>query len=134
MRSLLVAAGIALVLSAGASAHGAPRSGYSRDYDQCMASGDAAQGVTAGILSCTGEEIDRQDARLNQAYVIVMHRLPPARKQALRDNERRWIAGRDAHCRREAAAETGGSLAGIVYDQCILGQTLARRLWLERYR
>lgn len=126
------AAGFAACLSSSAGA--APGGAYSRAYESCMASGDAAQGITSGIMDCTGEEIDRQDARLNQAYVMVMRRLPPARKAALREAERRWIRARDARCRKQAASEGGGSLAGILYNECILGETVERRLWLERYR
>ena len=41
---------------------------YSAAYRTCLATGDAAKGVTSGLLDCNGAEIDRQDARLNRTY------------------------------------------------------------------
>lgn len=106
---------------------------YSKDYKQCMATGDAANGVTAGIMDCNGSEIDRQDARLNQAYKMVMLRLSAGKKVELRGAERAWIGQRDARCNRAASVEEGGSLAQIIYSQCILDETIKRTMWLESY-
>ena len=47
--------------------HVSQKWGYSAIHDHCMNSGDAAQGITSGILDCNGEEAERQDIRLNQA-------------------------------------------------------------------
>jgi uncharacterized protein YecT (DUF1311 family) len=107
---------------------------YSREYRECMASGDAANGVTVGIMSCNGIEIDQQDTRLNQAYRMVMTRLNVQKKTALRTSERNWIRQRDEKCRRKSAAAEGGSLAGIIYSKCILDETIKRRIWLENYK
>lgn len=106
----------------------------SKTYNDCMASGAAAQGVTSGMMSCSGDEIGRQDARLNQAYRMTMQRLPRARQATLRTRQRAWIKRRDATCRREADVYQGGTAAALNLSQCILRETIARRLWLERYR
>jgi uncharacterized protein YecT (DUF1311 family) len=107
---------------------------YSADYGRCMKSGDAANGVTAAIMDCNGNEIDRQDARLNQAYKMVMTRLTAPQKTTLRVSERTWITQRDALCHRASSAESGGSLEGIIYSGCILDETIKRLVWLEAYR
>lgn len=107
---------------------------YSASYGACMASGEAAGGVTSAMMDCTGAEIDRQDARLNQVYRLRVATLAPPRVAALRAAERAWIRARDVRCHREAKAEEGGSLAGLLYAGCILDATIARTRWLEAYR
>ena len=107
---------------------------YSATYNECLSTGDAAQGVTSGIMDCNGAEIDRQDARLNQAYKMVMMRLSAQQRSKLRLSERSWIGQRDARCRRAAAPEAGGTLAAIIYSGCILDETIERMIWLESYK
>lgn len=107
---------------------------YTNNYNRCMNTGAAANGVTSGIMDCNGLEIDRQDARLNQAYKMVMTRSNPQQKIVLRTSERQWITQRDARCKRAAASEEGGSLAGIIYSGCILDETIKRTIWLENYK
>ena len=126
--------GLLVSQAAAGQSHGKIEAQYSREYNQCMNSGEAAEGVTLGILNCNGTEIDRQDARLNQAYKMVMIRLNAAQKSKLRFLERAWVNRRDARCRHEAAPEEGGTLASIIYSGCILNETIARRQWLEAYK
>jgi uncharacterized protein YecT (DUF1311 family) len=104
---------------------------YSRDYTNCM---DASGGITADMRDCFSAEIDRQDARLNQAYVMVMRPLPKPRKERLRGLQRTWIKQRDAKCIRASKAAEGGSLAGIIYSGCILDETIKRTIFLENYK
>ena len=104
---------------------------FSQDYTQCM---DASGGITAEMRDCFGTEIDRQDARLNQAYVMVMRPLPKPRKERLRGLQRTWIKQRDAKCTRASKAAEGGTLAGIIYADCILDQTISRTIFLENYK
>lgn len=103
-------------------------------YRTCMGSGAAAQGQTLAMKRCQVAEIERQDGRLNQAYMMVMKRLSPKRKAALRQSERAWIGKRDRICQAAAARYRGGSAAGIEAQACYLRETIARTLWLERYR
>lgn len=107
---------------------------YSPDYNTCMASGDAANGVTSGLMDCSSAEIDRQDTRLNEAYKVVMMRFNPSQKSVLRASERAWIGERNARCFRASASEQGGSLAGVIYSNCVLDETIKRLIWLETYK
>lgn len=104
---------------------------YSRDYTQCM---DTSDGVTADMMDCLGVEIDRQDARLNQAYVMVMRPMPKPRKEKLRGLQRVWIKQRDAKCARASAEAGGGTLSSVVYSSCILDETIGRTIFLENYK
>ncbi|PXA97302.1 hypothetical protein DMC47_14505 [Nostoc sp. 3335mG] len=137
---MVASSSIAMVLMAALALPGSGQSRaevdkrYTPAFNRCISSGDAAKGVTAGIMDCTGAENMRQDARLNQTYRTVMARLNPAQKTALRALQRDWIVQRDAGCRDDADVENGGSAAAINYSSCILDQTILRTIWLERYR
>lgn len=87
---------------------------YAPNYNKCLNSGQAAEGVTSAMVECNVAETRIQDGRLNQAYKMVMTRLPANRKDQLRLSERNWIKARDAGC--------------------ILDETIKRTMFLERYR
>ena len=128
----------ALIAITASSAHAQNKSPiekrYSQTYNQCMSSGDAANGVTSGILDCNGAETTVQDAKLNQAYKMVMARLTPDRKVALRTSERNWIKSRDQACTKRMGDEAGGTLGQVIYSGCILDETIKRTIYLEQYK
>jgi uncharacterized protein YecT (DUF1311 family) len=132
--SLAVCGACLLATTTQGSARQHAGDGTSATYNACMASGDAARGITLGINNCTGAEIDRQDAALNRTYKAVLARLSPARQADLRAAERKWIPARDRRCTREMGDEAGGTLGDIMYRNCILYETINRTAWLKRYR
>lgn len=127
-RTLLIAALAANSASAQTQTQVEKR--YTRGYSECM---DTSGGVTIEMLNCIAAEIDIQDARLNQAYVMVMRPLAKPRKNTLRGLQRTWIKQRDAKCARSIADE-GGSMAGPIYSGCILDETIRRTIFLENYK
>ena len=90
-RTLLIAALAATSASAQTQTQVEKR--YTGGYSECM---DESGGVTVEMMNCIAAEIDVQDARLNQAYVMVMRLLPKPRKDTLRALQRTWIKQRDA--------------------------------------
>jgi uncharacterized protein YecT (DUF1311 family) len=128
-RSLLIVALTAT--SASAQTQSQIEKRYSRVYAECM---DASGGVTSDMMDCNGSEIDIQDARLNQAYAMVMRPLTKPRKDTLRGLQRAWIKQRDAKCARASDVERGGSMAAIIYSGCILDETIKRTIILENYK
>ena len=127
-RTLLIAALAATSASAQTQTQVEKR--YTRGYSECM---DASGGVTVEIMNCSAADIDVQDARLNQAYVMVMRPLAKPRKTTLRGLQRTWIKQRDAKCARSIADE-GGSMAGLIYSGCILDETIRRTIFLENFK
>lgn len=106
---------------------------YSATYNNCMGAGDAADGVTSAMLDCIGAEISVQDHLLNASYQSVMAKLTDQpSKDKLRSDERRWIKARDAKCTAEAEPEEGGSLATVIYNNCILDATIDRSQEISR--
>jgi uncharacterized protein YecT (DUF1311 family) len=127
-RTILIAAMIAC--SASAQTQSQIEKRYTQTYSDCM---DTSEGVTSSMMDCIGAEIEVQDGRLNQAYVMVMRPLPKPRKDTLRGLQRTWIKQRDAKCQR-AIADEGGSMAGLIYAGCILDETIKRTIFLENYK
>lgn len=91
----------------------------------CLASGDAARGVTSAMKACSMAEYRRRDAILNAAYVRRMRSLPIAARERLRIEERSWIRSRDSTCSVRMGNDSG-SLDSLDYLDCVIDQTIAR--------
>ncbi|UIJ70599.1 lysozyme inhibitor LprI family protein [Aurantimonas sp. HBX-1] len=65
------------------------------EYDACV--GDAGA-VMPDMGACGAEWIDREDARLNEAWQALLAELPEDSHPKLRDEQRAWLAYRDASC------------------------------------
>jgi uncharacterized protein YecT (DUF1311 family) len=129
-----VAGTIAAMTPAHAQTDAQVSAAYTPLFDRCMKSGDAAKGVTAGMMDCLGSENTRQDARLNQTYKMVMSRLDASRKATLRGLQRSWLKERENTCHTAMEDLGGGTASAIVYSNCFLDETIKRRLWLNNYR
>ena len=88
-----------------------------------------SDGITAAMNDGIGTEFDYQDARLNKVYGALRAALDPAQKSALRSEELKWIALRDASC---APAKDGGTAAILDGNACRVDRTAERAAVLER--
>lgn len=100
---------------------------YSQRFRTCI----HAQGATADLLPCYEQEFRRQDAMLQRAWPVAMHRLATSRRPALRAAERQWIARRDPFCERFIGG-LRGSLVSVAYLDCRIELTVRRTIWLEQ--
>ncbi len=132
--AIAVAGTIAATTPALAQTDAEVSAAYTPLFDLCMKSGDAARGVTAGMMDCLGSENTRQDARLNHAYKMVMGRLDASRKATLRGLQRSWLKERESTCHAAMEELGGGTASAIVYSNCFLDETIKRTLWLKDYR
>ncbi len=108
----------------------------------CMEQPDGSS--TAGMVSCSTQELEYWDKVLNTAYqeLVIQSKAVDANaaegqpKQAdrLRDMQRKWIAFRDASCAWEIGQFPGGSIQGPVSAQCDLRLTAAQALRLQDLR
>ncbi len=96
--------------------------GLSDRYAACHA---RAKGNTVQDGLCAQTEMAAQDARLNKAYQQVMHQLDndPAKKTALRDQERSWLKKRDYDCKVDG---------NTIDDGCLVDKTAIRANELEK--
>lgn len=127
---LWLVAGLGAAAPAGAAGGGFRDSVLSHDYHRCL--GDNPS--NADIGQCLALENERQEARLNQAYRMVMARLPAARKAALLTSERAWVKARNRECDAAYHEMEGGSGAGIAQLMCQDVRAAERTSWLERFR
>lgn len=104
---------------------------YRASYQMCLDSADTTQ----AMVSCNETERTFQDEKLNQAYQMVMARLPANRKTELRQSERKWVKYRDATCGKELTGDfAGGSMTRVTYSGCLVDETIKRTIYLEHYK
>ena len=102
----------------------------SREYHRCIREDPS----NAGLGQCLELEIERQEGRLNQAYRMVMARLPAARKAALLRSERAWVKARKRECDAVYREMEDGTGAGPAQLTCESVRAAERTSWLERFR
>lgn len=99
-------------------------------YDECLNSGDAANGIQSAMQRCVDQEFNRRDEKLNRTYKAKMAALPAARKAILRGMQRQWIIDRDRRCK----VKDNGSIGRFNAADCMATETASRTRWLQRYR
>ena len=107
MKTLISALGALMLLGAGAaSAANAP----TPDCNNATTQTDMA--------ICAGKALREADTALNRNYGVVMARLSPDGKKALRDAQRAWLVFRDKQCFFESNGKDGGSIAPLTARNC----------------
>jgi uncharacterized protein YecT (DUF1311 family) len=86
--------------------------------------------VQNDINRCAQGRYDAADRELNGAW----RALPDSTKTSLREEERDWIARRDAACKAEAAESEGGSMYPTLYFGCMEKKTRERTRVLRAVR
>ncbi|MFJ4145323.1 lysozyme inhibitor LprI family protein [Pseudomonas sp. NPDC089734] len=101
----------------------------------CSAQAEDCNANQASMNQCAGKDLAALDAELNRQYKAQMNWLKtPARKQALKDAQRAWIAFRDADCLYQVGkAEDSGSIWPLSQAQCLAAHTRVRVEQLKAY-
>jgi len=102
----------------------------SRDYHRCI----KVDPSNAGLGQCLELESERQEGRLNQAYRMMMARLPAPRKAVLLRSERAWVNARKRACDEAYREMEGGGGAGPAQLMCESVLAAERTNWLEKFR
>lgn len=93
----------------------------------CENVSDASQTVT-----CINKELDFHQERLSTLYKDYAAALPPEAQAAFEDNQKKWLAYRDAEC-AFAAGWTQGQVAARIYElSCLSTLTQERAARIER--
>jgi uncharacterized protein YecT (DUF1311 family) len=100
----------------------------SKEYSDCL--DKAVKGPWADMFECNAEELDRQNARLNDNYKKLMSKLSRDRKKALLKAERAWIKFREANCDYYFDPD-GGAAARLDASGCLVTMTAKRAKELE---
>jgi uncharacterized protein YecT (DUF1311 family) len=96
------------------------------EYDRCISTGEAAQGVMPAIYDCQRAELDREDAELNRVYRLLRQRLPPAASRKLQIEQRAWLKRRDPKCLKESNLEDGTQDSQMDWLNCLIMETGGR--------
>jgi uncharacterized protein YecT (DUF1311 family) len=133
IRPLVVGSLLAFItVSANARAFSEQEVRYSKQYQDCQASGEAKS--TGDILDCIGAEQQRQEKMLNDVYRAVQSRLAGRAKVKLRNAQREWIKRREAMARKAADELGGGTASSVVFADVFLQETVRRIAWLQSYK
>jgi uncharacterized protein YecT (DUF1311 family) len=78
------------------------------------------------MIACAVRDYHAADKALNAIYKEVMSSLPPAKKEALRREQREWLKARDPTCKKVASKSEGGSVWPTEYYGCLQTATELR--------
>jgi uncharacterized protein YecT (DUF1311 family) len=94
----------------------------------CSAQAEDCDATQASMNQCASKQYKALDDELNTQYKAQMTYLTtPARKKALQDAQKKWIAYRDADCAYQVGKrEDGGTLWPLSQVQCLSEQTKVR--------
>ena len=82
---------------------------------------------------CSGVDYQRADKQLNQVYNQVRDQLSANRRQQLIVAQRAWISFRDADCKFARSAVEGGTMAPLIFNNCLQDLTKKRTSELNSY-
>jgi len=112
MKRVLIA-GAALLLSASALA------------DEC-----ASATTQTDLNTCTAQQYQAADKKLNQTYQAAMKRAAAPQRELLKKAQQAWIALRDADCAFAGSGSEGGSVQPMIINQCMTEKTAEREAFL----
>ncbi|CAM4041375.1 MULTISPECIES: lysozyme inhibitor LprI family protein [Lelliottia] len=112
MKRVLIA-GAALLLSASALA------------DEC-----ASASTQTDLNTCTAQQYQTADKKLNQTYQAAMKRAAAPQRELLKKAQQAWIALRDADCAFAGSGSEGGSVQPMIINQCMTEKTAEREAYL----
>jgi uncharacterized protein YecT (DUF1311 family) len=92
-------------------------------YQSCL---DHSGGIDPVMKRCGADEIVRQDKVLNAVTTKLRAKLKPPLRPSLRATERAWLAYRDAQCRFAYDQGAPGTMAGLLYQSCVIDLTAER--------
>jgi uncharacterized protein YecT (DUF1311 family) len=101
----------------------------------CSAQAEDCNASQTAMNACAGKELSGLDAELNTQYKAQLGYLKsPARKEAFKQAQRKWIAFRDADCLYQVGkAAEGGSMWSMAQAQCLTEHTRVRVEQLKAY-
>ncbi len=99
------------------------------DPEGCNPNGNQMQ-----MNECAARDFRAADAELNIRYGEVMNTLSSQMRVALRTEQRAWLKGRDANCKRASKSSEGGSIWPLVFNACLEKSTRKRTAELDRWK
>jgi uncharacterized protein YecT (DUF1311 family) len=87
------------------------------------------------MRDCVGTAYQQMDNRLNDIYSLLMAKLPPQKREILKDAQRKWLAYREAELKlsKSINPNAGGTIALITDDSDAYDILKKRTIELERH-
>ncbi|WP_228056019.1 lysozyme inhibitor LprI family protein [Microcoleus sp. LEGE 07076] len=82
---------------------------------------------------CSGVDYQQEDKQLNQVYNQVRDQLSANRRQQLIVAQRAWISFRDGNCKFAKSEVEGGTMAPLIFNNCLQDTTKKRISELNSY-
>lgn len=93
--------------------------------DEC-----ASATTQTDLNTCTAQQYQAADKKLNQTYQAVMKRAAAPQRDLLKKAQQAWIGLRDADCAFAGSGTEGGSIQPMIINQCMTEKpSSARRFW-----
>jgi len=101
----------------------------SRPADPCRGAG-----TQLDLTLCAATQFKKSDTALNESYRKLLADLDDEHRPLLEKTQRNWVAFRDAECELQGSHALGGSMYGMLVDDCRSGMTDARVRDLKQVR
>lgn len=89
--------------------------------------------VTADQYECQSRKFSKADGELNATYKELMASLEEARRPALKREQIAWIKEKESKCAKAGKEAEGGSMEGILINDCKIAMTEERVEYLHAY-
>ena len=93
--------------------------------DEC-----ASATTQTDLNTCTAQQYQAADKKLNQTYQDVMKRAAAPQRDLLKKAQQAWIGLRDADCAFAGSGTEGGSIQPMIINQCMTEKTVEREAFL----
>jgi uncharacterized protein YecT (DUF1311 family) len=93
--------------------------------DEC-----ASATTQTDLNTCTAQQYQAADKKLNQTYQAAMKRAAAPQRELLKKAQQAWIALRDADCAFAGSGSEGGSVQPMIINQCMTEKTAEREAFL----
>lgn len=90
--------------------------------------------VTADQYECQSRKFGKADGELNSTYKQLMASLDDSRKAALKREQISWIKEKESKCAKAGKEVEGGSMEGILINDCKITMTEERLAYLQGYK
>lgn len=97
---------------------------------QVLADECANASTQAELNTCTAQQYQAVDKKLNQTYQAAIKRAAPPQRDLLKKAQQAWIALRDADCTFIGSGSEGGSVQPTIVNQCLAEKTAEREAFL----
>ena len=85
------------------------------------------------LNECSKKSLDEETKKINKLYNDYRNTLEDTQKKSLKEVQLLWIKYKDKKCEFESSFYSGGSIAPLVYSDCLKDETIKRANEFKEY-